>query len=188
MSQDPYTPIVHDGLDVRLIARRQRRLIWLVLASVASMAISCLGSPVALMRSGAAAMILVAVIDVGLRLAAWVGTILLMRALRTNLVVLIICAVLMLIPFINLLILLMENLRATRTLRRAGLRVGFMGVKDQDVIIRLAPHVCRTCGYDLTGNVSGRCPECGAVVADPQAVVLSDVLGAAFPPPAGVRD
>jgi len=20
---------------------------------------------------------------------------------------------------------------------------------------------CRTCGYDLTGNVSGRCPECG---------------------------
>ncbi len=23
---------------------------------------------------------------------------------------------------------------------------------------------CRRCGYDLTGNVSGRCPECGAVV------------------------
>ncbi|MGD8450305.1 MAG: hypothetical protein PVJ57_00675 [Phycisphaerae bacterium] len=22
---------------------------------------------------------------------------------------------------------------------------------------------CRACGYDLTGNVSGRCPECGAV-------------------------
>ena len=22
---------------------------------------------------------------------------------------------------------------------------------------------CRRCGYDLTGNVSGRCPECGAV-------------------------
>jgi hypothetical protein len=21
---------------------------------------------------------------------------------------------------------------------------------------------CRTCGYDLTGNVSGRCPECGS--------------------------
>jgi len=20
---------------------------------------------------------------------------------------------------------------------------------------------CRTCGHDLTGNVSGRCPECG---------------------------
>ena len=24
---------------------------------------------------------------------------------------------------------------------------------------------CLNCGYDLTGNVSGRCPECGADVA-----------------------
>ena len=24
---------------------------------------------------------------------------------------------------------------------------------------------CRTCGYNLTGNVSGRCPECGEAVA-----------------------
>ncbi len=23
---------------------------------------------------------------------------------------------------------------------------------------------CQACGYDLTGNVSGKCPECGAVV------------------------
>jgi hypothetical protein len=25
---------------------------------------------------------------------------------------------------------------------------------------------CRRCGYNLTGNVSGRCPECGAAVGD----------------------
>jgi hypothetical protein len=24
---------------------------------------------------------------------------------------------------------------------------------------------CRKCGYDLTGNVSGRCPECGTIIA-----------------------
>ena len=24
-----------------------------------------------------------------------------------------------------------------------------------------APRICRRCGYDLTGNVSGVCPECG---------------------------
>ena len=26
------------------------------------------------------------------------------------------------------------------------------------------PGHCRKCGYDLTGNVSGKCPECGEVV------------------------
>ena len=26
---------------------------------------------------------------------------------------------------------------------------------------------CQNCGYDLTGNVSGTCPECGAAVCDP---------------------
>lgn len=26
---------------------------------------------------------------------------------------------------------------------------------------RFADHCCARCGYDLTGNVSGRCPECG---------------------------
>ena len=24
-----------------------------------------------------------------------------------------------------------------------------------------SPNLCRWCGYNLTGNVSGRCPECG---------------------------
>lgn len=28
-----------------------------------------------------------------------------------------------------------------------------------------APGCCRMCGYDLTGNISGVCPECGAPVA-----------------------
>ncbi len=26
---------------------------------------------------------------------------------------------------------------------------------------RIPPGHCRNCGYNLTGNVSGRCPECG---------------------------
>jgi hypothetical protein len=29
---------------------------------------------------------------------------------------------------------------------------------------RIPPAHCQHCGYDLTGNVSGRCPECGTVV------------------------
>ncbi len=30
---------------------------------------------------------------------------------------------------------------------------------------RPRPGHCRTCDYDLTGNVSGRCPECGTAIA-----------------------
>ena len=26
------------------------------------------------------------------------------------------------------------------------------------------PGRCRSCGYDLTGNTSGRCPECGTAI------------------------
>jgi len=29
---------------------------------------------------------------------------------------------------------------------------------------RRRPGVCTECGYDLTGNVSGKCPECGQVI------------------------
>ena len=29
---------------------------------------------------------------------------------------------------------------------------------------RFPRHHCQRCGYDLTGNASGRCPECGAYV------------------------
>ena len=28
-------------------------------------------------------------------------------------------------------------------------------------ILDANPHLCRACGYDLTGNASGICPECG---------------------------
>jgi hypothetical protein len=32
---------------------------------------------------------------------------------------------------------------------------------------RIPPHCCQACGYDLMGNTSGRCPECGASAGPP---------------------
>lgn len=32
--------------------------------------------------------------------------------------------------------------------------------------LRQAPHKCRSCGYDLTGNMTGTCPECGSPICE----------------------
>ncbi len=168
MPTEAYTPILMNGMDIRLVARRQRWLLWLVLACLGSVVWPIVVRPIPFV-SGESAVVVFAVLYVGVRVGVWLGTILMMRALRTHVVALILCALLMVVPLINLLILLMENRRATRVLRRAGLRVGFMGVKDEDVVIRLSPNLCHDCGYDLTGNVSGRCPECGTAIAVPVA-------------------
>jgi hypothetical protein len=53
---------------------------------------------------------------------------------------------------------------------RAGLLVGFVGIavalhavgRVDRVRRTMSAHVCFHCGYDLTGNVSGACSECGA--------------------------
>ncbi len=39
---------------------------------------------------------------------------------------------------------------------------------------RLGENHCARCGYDLTGNVSGRCPECGQTIALRQRAALQN--------------
>ena len=41
-----------------------------------------------------------------------------------------------------------------------GIRCGLVQWRHRHI----TPAHCRRCGYDLTGNVSGRCPECGEAV------------------------
>ncbi len=94
-------------------------------------------------------------------LAACMYLVLLMTALRYNPFIIVLFSFLTVVPCANLLTLLAINGRATRVLRDAGLSVGFMGVRDEDVVRKLDPRLCGNCGYDLTGNTSGRCPECG---------------------------
>ncbi|MBU0637960.1 MAG: hypothetical protein KKB50_03780 [Planctomycetes bacterium] len=39
-----------------------------------------------------------------------------------------------------------------------------LGLRRAEKLARLMEGCCRTCGYDLRGNASGRCPECGTEV------------------------
>lgn len=100
-----------------------------------------------------------------LRVIIVIGTLRLMSALGSSRIVLVIMAVLMLFPLINLIALIMENIRAAKLLRRAGIAVRFLGARDDDVVRCLAANVCRQCGYDLMLNESARCPECGTHLA-----------------------
>jgi hypothetical protein len=94
-----------------------------------------------------------------------ISTLQLMRALRMTKVAIVVCAFLLLTYYAGLPLMLGINMMASVALRGAGLKVGFLGVKDEDVVRLLSPNLCRQCAYDLTGNVSGRCPECGAAIS-----------------------
>ena len=46
---------------------------------------------------------------------------------------------------------------------------------------KYAPDACQSCGYNLTGNLSGICPECGVAPADAQRSPASDAPASRHP-------
>ncbi len=90
--------------------------------------------------------------------------VLLLRALRKSPTAVAVSASLVPVPVVNLAVMAISSSQAATALRKAGLRVGFFGASDQEVMARRNLNLCRQCGYDLTGNVSGRCPECGTTI------------------------
>lgn len=93
-----------------------------------------------------------------------IGVVLLLTAQGSHPVIIVACGILMVAPCANFLLLVLVNMSVTRTLRRAGLHVGLMGVKQEEVERIVNPELCSGCGYNLTGNVSGYCPECGRAI------------------------
>ncbi len=74
------------------------------------------------------------------------------------------CCLLMLLPVLNVIGLVVFNSAATQVLRQANLEVGVLGASTLMAEAAMDSSLCSTCGYNLTGNQSGRCPECGTHV------------------------
>lgn len=75
-------------------------------------------------------------------------------------------AMTMFIPIINIVVLIAVNSRAGQVLRSAGLHVGILGAPHEMAEAAMDPTKCKSCGYDLTGNASGVCSECGKSIRD----------------------
>lgn len=155
------------GVDLRKVAKRQRTLLWFVLALVVLNVLSVVNPVVAPAArpwaTGGQFVLMIAV-----QLAALITIVQLLSALGVHVAWCIVCGLIMLAPCINILLLLAINQRATSALTRAGLKVGFLGVSAEQVERVLSANRCTTCGYLLVGNVSGTCPECGASLAADQ--------------------
>jgi hypothetical protein len=92
---------------------------------------------------------------------AVVGIVLVLVAQGTHPLVTVLAGLVMIAPCANVIVMLLVSGSVDRTLQKAGVRVGFMGVNESDLERALDPMLCKGCGYNLTGNVTGLCPECG---------------------------
>jgi predicted Zn-ribbon and HTH transcriptional regulator len=155
-SRQPATP------DLRQVARWQRLLIWFVLALIFLVACQIVGATKGMSQ---ALSLTIAFSSVAVQLAALVTVILMMVSLGFSVVRCAVYAVFMLLPCISILVLLSVNSQATNALRRAGIKVRFLGANDEEVLRMVDATRCKACGYIVDGNASGTCPECGVELA-----------------------
>lgn len=150
--------------DLRVVARMQRWLLWLVLSIMAFYLLFTIAGPAFMFRGAGPNLAYIVVMEVvllGLYVASVVVVILLLNAMRSHIATKIVCGILVFAPCVNLIMLVLVNRKATAILKTAGIPVGFMGASDRAVVLKTDPTICRHCGYSLIGNLSGRCPECG---------------------------
>ncbi|MCH7808297.1 MAG: hypothetical protein IIB60_03650 [Planctomycetes bacterium] len=145
-------------------------MVWLILLGLFAQFVFPMAA--SLLPVGLIFPIVLGLIYLGVYVCMAVCVVLLLAAQGNHVLMIIVCGILMLAPCANLLLLLLVNMSATRTLKRAGVRVGFMGAKSEDVERIVNPELCNGCGYNLTGNVSGFCTECGLTIEQNRQKVL----------------
>jgi len=150
--------------NIRKLARLQRWLLGLVLAFVALWVATMAASNPRGPLTGLGTMPVFPLLKVMKVIVTGLSLVIVVLVLRTDgshPAVVLFGAIMMLIPLVNFLTLVLVNSSTTRILRRAGLPVGLTGVRADVVERILRGDLCTKCGYNLSGNVSGRCPECG---------------------------
>jgi hypothetical protein len=159
-------PFIFKGVDLRVLARRQRILLWFVLTVYLPVYLfTIVATPILRISNAAILSVAADVLKVGM-FALIIGVFLLMRASSTRLIALACGSLLLLIPYIRMLILYSENVYVSDFLREAGLEVGLMGVRDENIVLKFGKGLCHNCGYNLAGNVTEICPECGMAIID----------------------
>jgi hypothetical protein len=151
---------VRDGINLRTLAQCLRSVPFLVIFSLLTMMVT--GKVRLFIRIGPSVVLLG---YLAVRIVVALGVVRLMFVLKTNPLALVICFLAALIPFADLLLLIWESRRGFKVLHKHGLGIRDFGLSDHAVVDILAHPTCQRCGYNLTGNTIGKCPECGTDVA-----------------------
>lgn len=150
-----YTP---GGVDLRDVARYQRWLVRFFPVVFGAHLLRFLPLAPSFLTSHATLFLVFVV------LVVLICEILLLHALNSSIEMVTIYALLTFIPFLNMVILFLANARAIETLKVAGIQVGVFGASDTAARAAMEANLCKKCGYNLTGNTSGVCPECGTTI------------------------
>lgn len=144
--------------DIRKLARRQRWMPWLIVLTILVQIL-----PYGLWdRLGPGAYAAVGALAAVIHILLLVTVVLVLVAEGVSTVETVLCGIVMLAPCANILMAMLVSESARRCLRQAGLPVGPIGIGREHVERIFDRDLCSRCGYDLTGNVSGICPECGS--------------------------
>jgi len=148
---------VRDGVDLRKLARAIRSVPWLVMFGMMSLCFPAVIGPIAIKINPLIDLCVFAI----MRMIVIVWIMRLMFLLRTNLLIILLAPAVLWIPFVDFLVLFVETMRGLRLLESHGVGIRQFGLADNAVVDVLMHPTCQNCGYDLTGNTIGVCPECG---------------------------